>query len=577
MRKFLLYIALSLVALAMTALTSYATVPTGYYTGLTGKANGELKTALYNIIKNQTRASSSQTTNYTNLPSSFKKTDTYPGTTRYWDMYSNLEVSYAASGFKFGSYYNREHSFPKSWWGGADNIMAYSDINLLYPAEAAANQAKSNYPLAVVTGTHKFDNGVSVIGVSNNCGGAAYAFEPADEYKGDFARTYFYVVTCYQDLTWASKYMFMLQQNTYPTLQQWAIDLLLKWHRQDPVSQKELDRNDAVYTIQSNRNPFIDYPDLAEYIWGNKKGQAWPDQSSTPSGGNAVLITPPNKMTLDFGEVAVGYTQVAQLQFRGQDLTKALPIRISGLNASQFSIDGSVTSVAAAAINAEGGTWVTIKYTPTSVGTHQANIVITPTSDFSSDTEWRSGRTIPLRGQALAVPTLSKPTGLTATDVSSAGFTLTWDSITTETIDYYIVTLTKYMTDGTVQTEELPAEICSLTIDGMEGVKAASCTVQSLRLSIRSPKSDNIDVAIPASIDDIYVDDEQAPLVVESFDGFMRFRCSETHYGIRIYDVSGRLVCYLPQINDGDQLTLPLGLYLITSASHRTPVRAISR
>lgn len=60
----------------------------------------------------------------------------------------------------------------------------------------------------------------------------------------------------------------MLAGNAYPAFTQWAITMLLKWHREDPVSEKEIKRNEAVYTIQKNRNPYIDYPVLAEFVWG---------------------------------------------------------------------------------------------------------------------------------------------------------------------------------------------------------------------------------------------------------------------------------------------------------------------
>ena len=184
---------------------------------------------------------------------------------------------------------NREHSLPKSWWGGSQSTPAYTDLNHLYPSEAAANQAKNNYPLGKVTGNTKFNNGVCKVGPGQNSGGAQYVFEPADEYKGDFARTYFYMVTCYQNMSW--KYTYMCRDGVYPSLQQWAIDLLLQWHRADGVSQKELDRNEQVFLIQNNRNPFIDYPELAEYIWGNKKGQAFttPDSPDEPGGESGVV------------------------------------------------------------------------------------------------------------------------------------------------------------------------------------------------------------------------------------------------------------------------------------------------
>lgn len=244
-----------------TVLTVNAEIPTGYYTGLNGKATSELKTALCNIIYDHTQVSS-----YSALPSYFQKTDVRPNGTEWWEMYSNETFSYPSfTGM------NREHCVPKSWWGGTTSIPAYTDLNHLYPSEMNANSAKSNYPLGEVSGTPTFDNGVSKVGyaVTGQGGGASRVFEPADEYKGDFARTYFYMATCYQNLTW--KYTYMMQTGTYPTLNTWAIDLLLRWHREDPVSQKETDRNDVVYSFQNNRNPFIDYPELAEYIWGNKK------------------------------------------------------------------------------------------------------------------------------------------------------------------------------------------------------------------------------------------------------------------------------------------------------------------
>ena len=100
-------------------------------------------------------------------------------------------------------------------------------------------------------------------------GGSSRVFEPDDEYKGDFARIYFYMVTCYQDYEWRYNYMFT--NSTYLSLQNWATDLLLEWSRNDPVSQKEIDRNDAVYKIQGNRNPFVDDPQTCRIHLGQQE------------------------------------------------------------------------------------------------------------------------------------------------------------------------------------------------------------------------------------------------------------------------------------------------------------------
>ena len=172
------------ILLVFAVLMVNAEIPVGYYTGLNGKTTSELKTALCNIIYDHTPVSS-----YQALPNYFQKTDVRPNGTEWWEMYSNETFSYPSfSGM------NREHSVPKSWWGGTTSIPAYTDLNHLYPSEMSANTAKSNYPLGEVSGTPTFDNGVSKVGyaVTGQGGGASRVFEPADEYKGDFARTYFY-------------------------------------------------------------------------------------------------------------------------------------------------------------------------------------------------------------------------------------------------------------------------------------------------------------------------------------------------------------------------------------------------
>ena len=129
-----------------------------------------------------------------------------------------------------------EHSFPKLVGWHVNN--AYKDLFHLYPADSRTNSAKSNHPLGKVKYDIWFYNQVSTIG--NNTFGTEYTgacFEPANEYKGDFARSYFYISTIYEDLypLWNSP---MLTNTRYPAWKPWAIDLLLKWHEDDPVSQR---------------------------------------------------------------------------------------------------------------------------------------------------------------------------------------------------------------------------------------------------------------------------------------------------------------------------------------------------
>lgn len=237
-----------------------------YYTGIDGtKGGAALKTALYNLVKDHKQISYGSGTNST--WGAFYTTDAAieNGQRRVLDMYSN-EKRYFGSKGSAVSGMNIEHSVAKSWWGGTKN-NAYCDLHHLNPSDQNANSRKSNYPLGELTSV-SWDNGVTFVGKANIDGSSQNAYEPCDEYKGDFARVFMYMFTCYQDLTWEYTWM-NYEKSTYPTLKPWAVKLLLKWHKQDPVSEKEVNRNNAVYSVQGNRNPYVDYPQLADYVWGD--------------------------------------------------------------------------------------------------------------------------------------------------------------------------------------------------------------------------------------------------------------------------------------------------------------------
>ena len=237
-----------------------------YYTSIDGKKGGEaLKTALHNLIKNHKKINYGSGEEKT--WGAFYTTDAVieNGKRRVLDMYSN-EKRYFGSKGSAVSGMNIEHSVAKSWWGGTQN-NAYCDLHHLNPSDQNANSRKSNYPLGELTSV-SWDNGVTFVGKANIDGKSQNAYEPCDEYKGDFARVFMYMFTCYQDLTWEYTSM-NYEKSTYPTLKPWAVELLLKWHEQDPVSEKEVNRNNAVYAVQGNRNPYVDYPQLADYVWGD--------------------------------------------------------------------------------------------------------------------------------------------------------------------------------------------------------------------------------------------------------------------------------------------------------------------
>lgn len=553
-----------LVAALMTALTGYSEIPAGYYNSLNGKTGEQLKTAVFKVINPHITptSTSSYNTYYTNLKVTFMQTDLYPDSKRWWDMYSDIPFySPSFSGL------NREHSVPKSWWGYDQNnpTPPYVDLNHLYPSEMKANTAKSNYPLGVVR-TATFNNGISKVGapMAGQGGGAANVFEPSDQYKGDFARTYFYMITCYQEgITWKSNYTYMFLNNTYPSLTSWARDMLLDWMRSDPVSQKELDRNEAVYRIQNNRNPFIDFPQLAEYIWGNKVGQPFyvTDTPDIPTGDPA-LITPTQDMALEFGEVAVGSSVTRKLHFKGENLSGQLSIKIYRGDTDMFSTDYS--TIQASAVNSADGYYLNVTYSPTATGEHSARLLI-------SDGGLEGSRGIQLIGQGLEAPVLSAVKALDPTDITADSYTANWEA-SDDVVDYYIVTLTRYV-NGEPAVEELLAEQNFLTINGFGASDTESYAVQSVRLGYRSPMSNVIFVS-HTGISGV---EEERPLGVEVFPGLIRFTTGIDHPNARVYDISGRLTALIPVVTEGMEITLPYGVYFIVTDLHPTPVKIIVR
>lgn len=266
-------------------LYSSAAIPDGYYSTIDGKITADLKTELHNIICRDTTHYLGYGAGAGNTWQGFYSTDRDLSDNEVIDMYSDsarfFVTNYIALGYKgFGSTIQIEHSVPKSWWGcDIDHPdCAARDLNHMYPSDGKYNDYKSDNPLGMVTGTLAHTNGVSKIGIGVYPGYTGTVFEPADEYKGDFARSYFYIATAYQH--YVNKWVLsapgiMMEADTYPTLKPWAIALLLQWNRQDPVSDKERSRVENVFAIQKNRNPFIDHPELIEYIWGNMKDSVY--------------------------------------------------------------------------------------------------------------------------------------------------------------------------------------------------------------------------------------------------------------------------------------------------------------
>ena len=447
---------------ATSASGAFAAIPTGYYKACEGKTQRALKSQLYSIIKDHEAIPYGSGSNST--WGAFYYTDVDESDNTYYDIYTTKRAKVGSCG-QVGSGMNIEHTFPKSWWGGGKN-NAYKDIGHLMPSESKSNSTRGNNPYAEVENVREnpesymtFKRGTPKSGQG---GGASLVIEPEDKYKGDLARNYFYMVTCYQNLSWSSEGLNTAAQGDYPTLQQWAIEMLLKWHRQDPVSDKERKRNDALYDVQGNRNPFIDYPELAEHIWGNLQDKPWkPGGSSDPDPVDPVLTSPEPEDIFSVGNVKLGESNTITIPVLGSGFTHAVNASITGTNADMYKFVVAGTefpglSIQAADVNNKNGYYLTLKYTPTS---------ITPENECHTATVTLSSQDInpgPLKVYVQGtceedyemVPTVAYE----AEDVTATSYTARWAKSMFR-VDGYLLTRQIYNPDGIGVAETYTYEI----------------------------------------------------------------------------------------------------------------------
>ena len=428
MKKRIIYV----LACALWTITMQAVAPSGYYNNAQGKNKGDLLKALEGIVGEH------KTISYSGLWDLYYESDvTADG--YIWDMYSTSK--YTPGKKQCGNYssvgdcYNREHSFPKSWFD--DKSPMYSDAFHLYPTDGKVNGQRSNHPYGeCANGTTLASNGsvkaLGRLGSSTFAGYSGTVFEPADQYKGDFARSYFYMAAAYNSRIdeWSSA---QLAGNSYPCFSSWSVNLLMKWHREDPVSQKEIDRNEVVYKWQGNRNPFIDHPELAEYVWGTKIGEGW-----TPGGvADPIIINPDTNETFDCGVVSKGKSVTITIPVKTSSITEELSARIQS---EYFSVSPSEVSVTAA----NAGTSITIIYSPSVVGKHTGTLEI-----YNGEV----GVEVSVKGECVdGIP------ALTATDVTYDGFTANWSDVDNGSAYY---NLTVYESDGEAIVAGYPVSVLS--------------------------------------------------------------------------------------------------------------------
>ena len=307
-----LYLAILTLALT-TALPLLAQGPNNsgtYYRSANGKSGAELKTALHEIIGNPNVVS------YSGLKAAYIKTDTRPdGFLR--DFYSCTTQYVPGSDMAAGQYegfnYNREHAVCQSWFKSVSPM--YSDVVHVIPTDGYINSRRNNNPFGeVVSDTNRVktsEQGYSRWGAPRKelvfpdsiAEKVTTVFEPNDEVKGDIARIYFYMVTCYEDrattfTNGTGAYVFNAEGTAYEPLRPWVHQMMMRWSAIDPVDSIETARNDSVFVVQGNRNPFVDYPGLEDYVWGSKRDSVFvygddsgidPGSNEAPTSGTIIL------------------------------------------------------------------------------------------------------------------------------------------------------------------------------------------------------------------------------------------------------------------------------------------------
>ena len=297
---------LLIVGLLFSVANIFAQIPTGYYDGTTGLSGAALKTKLSQIITN-----GHQTKSYDNLYNGYPSTDSdnyyekdgsvldiYSENPKGTDPYVYQHGSKQCGNYKVeGDCYNREHIFPQGYFNSASPMV--SDIHHVVPTDGKVNGYRSSFPFGKVGSANFVSENGSKRGTSASPNYSGTVFEPIDEFKGDVARMILYFATRYESKLSSFKDNDILTNSAFPGVEAWELAVLKEWHTNDPVSQREIDRNNAAYTYQGNRNPFIDQPEYVALIWGTTT----PD-TEAPSTPTNLIVTGSTSSTISLSWTA---------------------------------------------------------------------------------------------------------------------------------------------------------------------------------------------------------------------------------------------------------------------------------
>ncbi len=376
---------------------SFAQIPAGYYSTAVGTGY-TLKTQLYNIIKGHTDKG------YAGLYDTYQNSDRdyyYENDGTVLDMYSEkptgIDPYNYSSGTtdRCGTYsvegdcYNREHIIPQSTFSSSAPMV--SDAHHIPPTDGKVNGIRSNYPHGNVASASTTTLNGSKLGTSGVAGYSGTVFEPIDEFKGDIARMYFYFATRYENTV--SGYSFPMFNGTSDQVFTTAfLNMLLTWSAQDPVNQREIDRNNAIYARQNNRNPYIDHPEYAQLVWNPTADTQAPTAATNLAVTGSTSSTISLSWTAATDNIAVtSYDIYMDGVFKTSTASTNLTATITGLSASttySFYVIAKDAAVnPSPASNSVNGT-TTIAIPDTENPSSPTNLTVTGSSSSTVSLSW---------------------------------------------------------------------------------------------------------------------------------------------------------------------------------------------
>lgn len=266
----------------------FGQIPQGYYDSAENLSGQDLRAALHNIIDDHIEFSYGWDI--------LKESDVDPNNSDNVILIYSRESVDANQEYNGGNGWNREHVWAKSWGGFSNSDTEGKDYHNLRASNIPLNGSKSNnyFDECSPNCTPSPKNNPSLQVFGNFLDETRDTFQPREEDRGDVARIIFYMDVRYEGDSGEEDLLVVDNIPSQTGLPQHGVlSTLLQWHEDDPVDDFERNRNDVIYSYQGNRNPFIDHPNLVDYLWGDQEQMNWTLSSELQSKNSNIVYPNP--------------------------------------------------------------------------------------------------------------------------------------------------------------------------------------------------------------------------------------------------------------------------------------------